>query len=153
MKVQVSVSTFGRAPKVSAALGKAQAKGLVAAGSVLQNGVKVALTGGFTSGNFVTGTLVNRVAMRAGDQYGFAQTQRDGNVVVDVGTFGSRKGASAGGMTGYPYAVAWELGHRNTFTRKYERQPRWVPTHKRVAPAMKAEFDKVTKAEFERLAR
>lgn len=169
MTVQLSATvSFGTALKISAALGKAQAKGLVAAGQLLRDGIKRGLRGGYGSGNFVTGTIQNRVVLAPGDLYGFAQKQVNGDVFVDVGTFGPKRTApktvsytDKNGKRktvtvpppGYNYAVAWELGHYNIFLRRRAYMPIWRPTHKRLASAMKAEFDKVAMAEWKRLVR
>lgn len=40
-------------------------------------------------------------------------------------------------------ALYWELGHRNTFTRKYERVQLWVPTATDNVDAMRATFARV----------
>ena len=40
-------------------------------------------------------------------------------------------------------ALYWELGHRNTFTRKYERVQLWVPTATNNVDAMRATYARV----------
>lgn len=40
-------------------------------------------------------------------------------------------------------ALYWELGHRNVFTRKYERVQLWVPTAANNVEAMRATFSRV----------
>jgi hypothetical protein len=40
-------------------------------------------------------------------------------------------------------ALYWELGHMNTFTRKYERVEIWVPTGAREVQAMRDTFARV----------
>jgi hypothetical protein len=40
-------------------------------------------------------------------------------------------------------ALYWELGHRNTFTRRYERVEIWVPTAVKETPAMQTTFARV----------
>jgi len=42
-------------------------------------------------------------------------------------------------------ALYWELGHRNLFTRKYERVELWVPTALREVDAMRAAFARVVR--------
>ena len=69
--------------------------GLKAAAYVYYNEVKRALAGGYTSGDFVTGRVLNSVTV--GDVQDHA---------IDVGT-------------DVMYALYWEIGHHNIFTRKY----------------------------------
>src|SRR6478609_2030723 len=85
---------------------------LTAAAQVVVNGLKEpkpeGLTGGYTSGDFVTGQLLNSIIV--------SDTQKDAKgTFVTVGT-------------DLMYAVYWEFGHVNVFTRKYEREERWGPT-------------------------
>jgi hypothetical protein len=86
---------------------RAQENGLIAAAQVVKNEVKRGLAGGYTSGNFVKGIVLNSVT--AGDveetALGFA---------IRIGT-------------NLMYALFWELGHHNIFTRKYERVEIWQP--------------------------
>lgn len=77
--------------------------GLTAAGYVYANTVKRALAGGYTSGDFVTGRVMNSVTV----------SEPEGNE-VDVGT-------------DVDYALFWEMGHHNLFTRKFERVEIWRP--------------------------
>ena len=81
---------------------------LLAMAYVYFNELKRRLAGGYTSGNFVTGQLLNSIAVAGPEPEG------DG-LVVRVGTM-------------LLYALAWELGHNNLFTRRFERQERWFPT-------------------------
>ena len=88
---------------------------LEAGAQELINGLKddkpLGLTQGYTSGDFVTGNLLNSI--QATDPYTEKGT-RHIRVYTDV-----------------LYALYWEMGHQNVFTRKYERQERWGPTLQR----------------------
>lgn len=57
------------------------------------------------------------------------------------GNFAARVGIKQGkvGLV----ALAWELGHHNLFTRKFERVEIWVPTAMDSIPAMQATFTRV----------
>ena len=86
---------------------------LKAAAQELINGLKdqkpEGLTGGYTSGDFVTGKSLGEI-------------------------FATDPMSSPGGKrlifvsTDSPFAVYWEMGHVNLFSRKYEREERWGPT-------------------------
>lgn len=80
---------------------------LIAAAYVLVNSVKRALRGGYTSGDFVTGGVINSVTR--------GQPFRDGQGwAIEVGT-------------DLMYALFWEVGHHSIFSRRYEREERWRP--------------------------
>lgn len=70
---------------------------LLAAATVVQNQAKRNVRGGFKSGDFVTGTLINKIDVEVEDDHAEIGTE------VDYGAF-------------------WEVGHNNIFTRKYERE-------------------------------
>jgi hypothetical protein len=92
-------------PVVMARLRRARVAGLVAAADVLIAAVKRGLQGGFTSGDFATGQLVESVG----------RTEPDpdrGEIYVG---------------TRWMYALMWELGHINVFSRQFERKEVWVP--------------------------
>jgi len=86
---------------------EAQKAGLRAAAYVVYNAVKRGLRGGYTSGDFVTGNVINSVTISP--------------VFETLGTFAIRIG------TNVPYALYWEVGHNNIFTRRYERVEVWRP--------------------------
>lgn len=88
-----------------------QAGGLVAAATVIQNAVKRGLRGGYTSGDFVTGTNVNHV-LRSEPEF------RGGIGEIRVGT-----------DLNPCYPLFWEIGHYNIFTRKFERKEVWGPAY------------------------
>lgn len=85
----------------------AQQFALIAAAYVLVNAVKRALKGGYTSGAFVTGHVINSVTR--------------GEPFREATGFSVLVGSNV------PYALFWEIGHHNLFTRKYEREERWRP--------------------------
>lgn len=90
---------------------RALKSGLIAAAETYVTDMKQALERGYTSGRFVTGNNVNAVAR------GEPEVSGDG-VAIAVGST----------QTNPAYPLMWELGHQNTFTRKYERVEVWVPT-------------------------
>jgi len=94
-------------PAVQEALLQGRALGLIAAANVVQNAVKRGLRGGYTSGDFVTGTSLNHVTRGNVEEF-------HGDAYIKVGT-------------DLLYNLYWELGHHNAWTRRYERRPVWVP--------------------------
>jgi hypothetical protein len=94
-------------PAVLAALREGNRRGLLAAAMVYKNRVKRDLAGGYTSGDFVTGTSVNHVTNTLP-----IVTPAGGRIVVG---------------TNLMYNLYWELGHHNLFTGHYERVRIWVP--------------------------
>jgi hypothetical protein len=86
---------------------EAQKAGLRAAAYVVYNAVKRGLRGGYTSGDFTVGNVINSVTISP--------------VFETLGTFAIRIG------TNVPYALYWEVGHNNIFTRRYERVEVWRP--------------------------
>lgn len=88
---------------------RAQKAALVAAALVYENAMKRALTGGYKQGTFVTGRV--RSSVTHSDPYLLGGTQW----AIRVGT-------------NVLYALFWELGHMNLFTRRYERVEKWRPT-------------------------
>jgi hypothetical protein len=97
--------------------------GLIAQATVYQNAVKRELAGGFTSGDFVTGNLLNSVTRTDPRWEGLARAIRVGTNVM--------------------YAVFWELGHYNIFSRRYERVEIWFPKMSETAAAQRAAFARV----------
>lgn len=86
---------------------KASENGLIAAAQVVVNAVKRGLRGGYTSGNFTHGIVLNSVTK------GQVEESEDGWLI--------RIGSNV------MYALFWELGHHNIFTRRYERVEIWAP--------------------------
>ena len=110
------MSYTGSMAGVFAARGrKATDDALRAAAQELINGLKdpkpLGLRGGYTSGAFVTGNLLNSI--QATDPY----TDR-GTRAISV-------------YTDVNYALFWEEGHDNRFTRRREQEERWKPTLRR----------------------
>jgi hypothetical protein len=101
---------------VAGAFEDARKQALIAAATVLINDVKRGLRGGYTSGAFVTGNVIGSVTR---DEPLVTATEG----VVRVGT-------------NVPYALYWELGHHNAFTRKYARKEVWMPALSAAAARM-----------------
>lgn len=109
--------TGGLAAAFRARKERATEAGLRASAHVIVNGLKEKSTSGglaegYTSGAFVTGTLLNSIF-----------------IAPDSGSFvdsGGKRYLLIG--TNLAYAVYWEVGHYNIFTRRYEREERWRPT-------------------------
>lgn len=80
---------------------RAARNALTAAATVVQNQAKRNVRGGFKSGQFVTGNLMNKIAIRV------SVTDTVAEAVIG---------------TTVDYGAFWELGHHNTFTGKYERE-------------------------------
>lgn len=105
-------------PAVRAELTAARRAGLIAAATVYQNAVKRALTGGYTSGAFVTGYVRASVAISEPE----VPPNGPGRILIG---------------TNVPYAAYWELGHVNLFLRKYVRVEKWWPAFIENAQAMR----------------
>jgi len=96
-------------PAAERTLYRAQDAALIAVGVAYQNRMKRALTGGYTSGDFVTGLSRNSVARTA---------PHDGPGGVRQVVVGTK----------LLYNLFWEVGHVNLFTRRFERVEKWRPT-------------------------
>jgi hypothetical protein len=116
-------------PAVTARMRRARAAGLIAAATVLINAVKRGLTGGYTSGNFVTGHVRASVT-RSEPEIG----PTDGH--IEVGT-------------DVMYALFWELGHINLFTRKFERVEVWMPALLSTREQIQAAYARAFRTTFE----
>jgi hypothetical protein len=101
------VSYSSNLAAVRARFNEARDAGLRAAANVVANEVKRGLRGGYTSGAFVTGRVLASV-----------NTSEPYDVV---------NGRAIAIGTDVMYALFWELGHDNIFTRKHERKEVWVP--------------------------
>lgn len=101
-------ATFtSRADVVQRAMTDALAAGLAAAGNQYADRVGRRLAFGYTSGDFVTGNVAGSVEVTP-----VARTPS--GLEVKVGS-------------NVDYALFWELGHVNLFTRRYERVEIWRP--------------------------
>ena len=94
-------------PVVKSRMQQATDAGLLAAAAVVENKVKEGLRGGYTSGAFVTGHVMASV------NHSEPELGPNGAFIL-VGT-------------DVMYALYWELGHMNLFTRKFERKEVWMP--------------------------
>ena len=94
-------------PQIKSRLQQATDAGLLAAAAVVENKVKEGLRGGYTSGAFVTGHVMASV------NHSEPELGPNGAFIL-VGT-------------DVMYALYWELGHMNLFTRKFERKEVWMP--------------------------
>ena len=109
-----------RVPDIGDRFEGAMVSGLLAAAYVYYAELKRRLAGGYTSGAFVTGHLLNSITIAP-------PVFEGSDLVVRVGTQ-------------LLYALAWEVGHNNLFTRRFERQERWFPTAVDTEPAQQAAF-------------
>lgn len=100
-------------PAAESALRRGIDAGLTAAAQNLHGKIRDRLNRGYTTGNFVhqnsTG-VAGRVVYTTPFDY-------NGGRAVSIGT----------GPTLVPYELYWEMGHRNQFTRRYERVEVWRP--------------------------
>lgn len=94
-------------PAITQRMRQATDAGLIAAAHVVINQVQQGLRGGYTSGAFVTGHVMASV-------HRSEPMQEAGGAFILVGT-------------DVLYALYWEVGHRNLFTRKFERKEVWMP--------------------------
>ena len=108
-------------PAVKRALMEGQNPGLIAAAQILVNEVKLGLRGGYTSGAFTVGLSTGAVT-------------RSPPILGPRGMF-----VLVG--TNLKYNLYWELGHKNIFTRRYERVRVWMPAFERKRFAMRAAFN------------
>lgn len=111
-------------PAVVERLRRARMAGLVAAADVYVEAMKRALRGGFTTGKFSDNTLADSVTR--------SEPDADGQGIY-VGTR-------------WVYALMWELGHLNAFTRQFERQERWVPTFQEQRGNIRAAYARAFRA-------
>lgn len=96
-------------------LPQAQSRGLFAAANVIRNAVKRSLRHGYHSslgnwGDFVTGNNIN-------------------HVTISEPIFTADGGSIKVG-TDLMYALFWEVGHHNIFTRHFERDEKWGPAYR-----------------------
>lgn len=82
--------------------------GLVASGYQYYNELKRRLAGGYTTGDYVTGNVLNSITVSP-------PFDRNGVRTVLIGT----------SQTDPPYPAYWEFGHFNIFTGRFERVEHW----------------------------
>lgn len=131
-----------------AVLGRAEQAGIHAAAQSYSNDMKKALRIGrkgyvfkTTTGN--VGKIVD--GKRRPWSVGYLwNTVTIGPLVADAAGWALRVG------TNVAYALYWELGHHNIYTKHYERDPKWVPTYlqnrERYAAAFRSAFRRVFQA-------
>lgn len=103
---------------IAAKMRAANMAGLIAAADVLIAAVKRGLQGGFTSGDFDTGQLVESVERTEPDPV-------RGEIYVG---------------TKWMYGLMWEIGHVSTFSRQFERKEVWMPTFLSQRAAIQAAY-------------
>lgn len=116
-------SNLGR---VTDRIEEARRGALFAAAQVLRTAVVNGLRGGYKSGRFVTGNVAASVTVSP-----VRVTPTEGEVTVG---------------TNVRYALYWELGHVNPWTRKYERQEVWAPALRDHADRMRAAYARVMRS-------
>ncbi len=92
-------------PELNRRFDLAQQKGLRAGAEVLRNAIKRKLRGGYTSGQFVTGNVINSVTISNAERVGGVWAIRVGSNLM--------------------YALYWELGHFNLFLNRFIRVEKW----------------------------
>lgn len=123
----------GGVKRVARAMDRAARAGLIAKTQVLVNEWKRQMllhNGGFTSGNFATGTALGAITRSVPQSVG-----RFGEYVAFVGT-------------NLLYHLFWEVGHMNLFTGRYERVETLRPAKDASLDAMKAAFARVFRRTF-----
>lgn len=115
--MRVVVASRNAFPEVERGLRRAEKAGLKGAARVLQRAVKRKLRGGYTSGDFTTGRVLNSVMI--------GPVEDDGRGGLAVAVYSDLSQDGQGGDPNYP--MYWEFGHFNIFTRRFEHEPRWGP--------------------------
>lgn len=124
---------------------KAARAGLVASSQFLLNELKKAYSNYYTSGAFRS-TLQIRQALRRADP----EKDKDGwYTIVGVPTATVTPKDSKTPVDRGMVALAWEMGHQNLFTRKYERVQIALPTATQSAQGMKDAWARVVKQVME----
>jgi hypothetical protein len=111
------VSYKSNLPAVKAEMHRRIEGALIAGANVLRTAVMLGLRGGYKSGAFVTGKVMNSVTIGPVEWQGNSATIRVGSNVK--------------------YALYWEVGHKNIFTRKFERKEVWRPAMEQSAPRIR----------------
>lgn len=100
--------------------------------------------------HYTTGAFRDTLKVRANIRRSNPEKNLDGEWITRVGIKPNERNANAKPGDKQVYgvgeiALAWELGHHNTFTRRYERVEIWVPTAERAVPFMQKAFARVLK--------
>lgn len=150
-------------PAIEARIREASRQGLIAAAQVYINGVKRELRGGYTSGEYVTGNVLNSVTRTAADP------SPGGTYADETGEHPTPTVApepAADGMeivvgTNVMYALYWELGWSPRSDRAIAglaggslaapsfRVPIWQPQLVAQSPAMQRAFERVYRRTLE----
>lgn len=118
-------------PEINRVLLQSRGPALIVAAQILINAVKRGLRGGYTSGDFATGTSVNHVTR------------------TDPVAIGDEMKLAVG--TNLLYDLMWEIGHHNLYTGRYERVEVWVPALHASAVQMKNAYGAYIKAQLARI--
>lgn len=118
---------------VLSAIHRGQIDALTAMAQPVANEVKRSLRHGYRSslgnwGDFVTGNNVNHVRVSP-------VTVTDTGASIRVGT-------------DLDYALFWEVGHHNIFTRHFERDEKWAPAYAATRDEAAAAFARVFRSAF-----
>jgi hypothetical protein len=96
---------------------------LIAQAEVVRSAVKEGVRGGYKTGAFTTGHALNSVKITA-------PYDGEGGRAVSV-------------YSDVDYMLYWEIGHLNTYTRKFERKEVWHPALLNTTPEQLAAFNRV----------
>ena len=131
--MRMFIDNRSNAGALLSALQLAQAQALTAMAYPVYNEVKRQLRHGYHSslghwGDFVTGNNVNHVTVSP-------VTVTDDGASITVGT-------------DLDYALFWEVGHHNIFTRHFERDEKWAPAYEATRAEAAAAFARVFRSEW-----
>lgn len=121
----MSVTIVDRSQQARARYDDASMRGVDSAANHLRNELLKAFNSDYYKGGAFRSTLQVRQSIRRSRPY---KTPNGWESIVG---------------TKIIQALYWELGHHNTFTRKYERVQLWVPTAADNVEAMRATFSRV----------
>lgn len=122
--MSISVTVTDRSREARDRYREAARKGVDAAANTLEREVKKAHNAYYTSQAFRSTAQIRQSIRRVGP-------------TMDTGGWSAKVG------TNKLIALYWELGHRNVFTRKYERVRIWVPTALQNTQRMRDTFARV----------
>lgn len=119
-----------RVPEVTATLERAWQRGVTAGAWHYAETVRKDLRGGYTTGAFTKGHVANAVTVWPAEK-----------IAGDWVAFAGVPTADAAGSL--MYALFWEVGHHNLFTRQFERVEVWIPTLVAEGPRIQARIEDV----------